>query len=204
MIDCYSQQPGRPRPALVSPENRLGDLKTSFATVGSFVHLVCAFQELQYQFRHQPFVSRFDLHNTLGAFTHTFTALCGYRDRNVLSTISPQCLNLLPNLGFLPRRQVADRHARGRIASSFPVRWLQGVGSGQYASVRNVSPSGSRRGFGTGEFDDPEVVHGSLQNRSRELGRVGCRWRPESRQRDIENCMISFQRLAMEAYRALE
>lgn len=133
----------------------------SFVTVGSFVHLVYAFQELQRQFRRQPSCV-FALHNTLGAFSHTFAALCGYWDRIVLSTITLQRLNLLPNLGFLPRRQVADRHTRGCIASSFSVCWLQGVGSGEYASVRNVGPSGSRRGFGTGEFDDPEVVHGCL------------------------------------------
>lgn len=175
----------------------------SFATGGSFVHLVYAFQELQRRFRPSVFCV-FALRSTLGAFSHTFAALCRYRDRNVLSTISLQRLNLLPNLGFLPRRQVADRHARGCIASSFSVRWLQGVGSGEYASVRNVGPPGSRRGFGTGEFDDPKVVHGSLRNRSRELGRVGCRWTPKNHQRDIGNCMISFQRLAMEAYRALE
>lgn len=175
----------------------------SFVTVGSSVHLVYAFQELQRQFRPLAFCVLV-LHNTLDAFAHTFTALCRYRDRNVLSTISLQRLNLLPNLGFLPRRQVADRHARGCIASSFPVRRLQGVGSGEYASVRNVGPSRSRRGFGTGEFDEPEVVHGSLRNRSRALGRVGCRWRPKNHQRDIGNCMISFQGLAVEAYRALE
>lgn len=159
MVGCYPQQPGRPRLALVLPKNHLGDLKMSSATVGSFVRSVYALQELQRQLRHQP-LHLFLAHSR--RIPHTFAALCGYRNRNILSTISLQSLNLLPNLGFLPRRQIADRHTRRCIASSFSVRWLQGAGSGEYASVRNVGPAGSRSGFSTGEFDDPEVVHGSL------------------------------------------
>lgn len=93
------------------------------------------------------------------ACLRTFAALCRYRNRIVLSPISLQRFDFFPDLGLLPRRQVAGRHARGRIASSFPVCRLQGVGSRQGAGIRNVGPSGSRSRFGAGELDDAKVVH---------------------------------------------